>query len=114
VDFTPTETELEIARLAARVLQGARPVNVAVPGPTAGRPPVVAEANGAGETYDRALWKELSQAGLLSLALPGWLDGDGLGVAGAAVLLTEIGRRGAARPGPRHRDDRGAARHPLG
>jgi alkylation response protein AidB-like acyl-CoA dehydrogenase len=98
VDFTPTETELEIARLAARVLQGARPVNVAVPGPTAHRPPVVAEPNGAGETYDRALWKELSQAGLLSLALPGWLDGDDLGVAGAAVLLTEIGRRGAAVP----------------
>ena len=44
------------------------------------------------------MWKELSQAGLLSLALPGWLDGDGLGVAGAAVLLTEIGRRGAAVP----------------
>jgi 3-oxo-4-pregnene-20-carboxyl-CoA dehydrogenase alpha subunit len=98
VDFTPTETELEIARLAARVLQGARPVNFAVPGPTAGRPPDVAEANGAGETYDRALWKELSQAGLLSLALPGWLGGDGLGVAGVAVLLTEIGRRGAAVP----------------
>ena len=98
MDFTPTETELEIARLAARVLQGARPVNVAVPGPAADRPPVVAEANGPGETYDRALWKELSQAGLLSLALPGWLDGDGLGVAGVAVLLTEIGRRGAAVP----------------
>jgi alkylation response protein AidB-like acyl-CoA dehydrogenase len=44
------------------------------------------------------LWKELSQAGLLSLALPGWLDGEGLGVAAAAVLLTEIGRRGAAVP----------------
>ncbi len=44
------------------------------------------------------MWKELSQAGLLSLALPGWLDGDGLGVAAAAVLLTEIGRRGAAVP----------------
>ena len=55
-------------------------------------------AAGPGETYDRALWKELSQAGLLSLALPGWLDGDELGVTGTAVLLTEIGRRGAAVP----------------
>jgi alkylation response protein AidB-like acyl-CoA dehydrogenase len=98
VDFTPTETDQEIARLAVRVLQGARPVNVgspvpAVDGPATGRP-----ATGPGETYDRALWKELSQAGLLSLALPGWLDGDGLGVAGTTVLLTEIGRRGAAVP----------------
>ena len=113
MDFTPTETEQEIARLAVRVLQGARPVNVgalvpaadrpaadrpaddgpAADGPAAGRP-----AAGPGETYDRALWKELGQAGLLSLALPGWLDGDGLGVAGTAVLLTEIGRRGAAVP----------------
>ena len=108
MDFTPTETEQEIARLAVRVLQGARPVNVGAPvpatdGPAAYRPApgglsAKGLAAGPGETYDRALWKELSQAGLLSLTLPGWLDGDGLGVAGATVLLTEIGRRGAAVP----------------
>lgn len=108
MDFTPTETEQEIARLAVRVLQGARPVNVAAPVPAGDRPAGEGPAGegpagegaaaGPGETYDRALWKELSQAGLLSLALPGWLDGDGLGVAGTAVLLTEIGRRGAAVP----------------
>jgi alkylation response protein AidB-like acyl-CoA dehydrogenase len=96
VDFTPTETEQEIARLAVRVLRGARPVNVGALAPAAG--PAAEEVSGPGETYDRALWKELSQAGLLSLALPGWLDGEGLGVAAAAVLLTEIGRRGAAVP----------------
>lgn len=96
MDFTPTETEQEIARLAVRVLRGARPVNVGALAPAAG--PAAEEVSGPGETYDRALWKELSQAGLLSLALPGWLDGDGLGVAAAAVLLTEIGRRGAAVP----------------
>lgn len=113
MDFMPTETEQEIARLAVRVLQGARPVNVGAPvpapvrpgavrpgaeRPAAERPAAEPEAAGPGETYDRALWKELSQAGLLSLALPGWLHGDGLGVAGPAVLLTEIGRRGAAVP----------------
>lgn len=97
MDFTPTETEQEIARLAVRVLRGARPVNVGALAPAAG-PAAEEEVSGPGETYDRALWKELSQAGLLSLALPGWLDGDGLGVAAAAVLLTEIGRRGAAVP----------------
>jgi alkylation response protein AidB-like acyl-CoA dehydrogenase len=96
VDFTPTETEQEIARLAVRVLRGARPVHVGAPAPAAG--PAAEEVSGPGETYDRALWKELSQAGLLSLTLTGWLDGEGLGVAAAAVLLTEIGRRGAAVP----------------
>ena len=43
MDFTPTETEREIARLAARVLQGTRPVNVGAPVPAAERP-----ARGAG------------------------------------------------------------------
>ena len=52
---------------------------------------------GQDDSYDRALWKELGQAGLLGLAVPGWLGGDGLGVAETAVLLTEIGRRAAAR-----------------
>jgi len=76
VDFTPAETEQEITGLAARVLGAARPA--------------------AG--YDAALWKELAQAGLLSLALPGWLGGDGLGPAAAAALLTEAGRHAPAVP----------------
>src|SRR5690349_3119990 len=47
---------------------------------------------------DRALWKELAQAGLLGLAVPGWLGGEGLGVADTAVLLTEAGRAAAPVP----------------
>jgi 3-oxo-4-pregnene-20-carboxyl-CoA dehydrogenase alpha subunit len=43
-------------------------------------------------------WKELAQAGLLSLCLPQDLGGDGLGVLEAAVLLTEIGRRAVPVP----------------
>lgn len=88
MDFTLTETQQEVAGLAARVLRSARPVNVAAP--DAGAPP--------DGTYDRALWKELAHAGLLSMVLPGWLDGDGLGVAEAAAVLTETGRAGAAVP----------------
>ena len=60
---------------------------------TSGQP-----AAGPGEPYDSALWKELGQAGLLSLALPAWLGGDGLGVLDTAVLLTEVGRRAAPVP----------------
>jgi alkylation response protein AidB-like acyl-CoA dehydrogenase len=50
------------------------------------------------DTYDTALWKALAQAGLVSLALPGWLDGDDLGVGEVTALLTEVGRSGAAVP----------------
>lgn len=49
-------------------------------------------------SYDRALWKELAQAGLLGLAVPGFLGGEGLGVAETAVLLTEAGRAAACVP----------------
>ena len=55
-------------------------------------------AAGQGDSFDRALWKEFAQAGLLGLAVPGSLGGEGLGVAETAVLLTEAGR--AAVPVP--------------
>ncbi len=91
MDFSYGETQQEVSRLAARVLRGARPIAVAAH-------PEAGTAAGLNGGYDGALWKELAQTGLLSLALPEWLDGDGLGVAEAAVLLTETGRRGAAVP----------------
>jgi 3-oxo-4-pregnene-20-carboxyl-CoA dehydrogenase alpha subunit len=77
VDFTPTETQQAVAEAAARVLGHARP----------GQP-----------GCDQALWKELGQVGLLGLALPGWLGGDGLSVLEVAALLTEVGQRAATVP----------------
>jgi alkylation response protein AidB-like acyl-CoA dehydrogenase len=89
VDFSLGETQQAVARLAAEVLdQQGRP---AVPRASATGPT-------AGDGYDAALWKELGQAGLLSLALPAELGGDGLGVLDVAVLLTEVGRRAAPVP----------------
>jgi alkylation response protein AidB-like acyl-CoA dehydrogenase len=70
LDFTLTEAQQEVARLAGLRLDK----------PQAGP------------------WKELAQAGLLSLCLPEDLGGDGLGVLEAAVLLTEIGRRAVPVP----------------
>lgn len=67
MDFTPTETQRDVAALAREVLS----------------------CGG---------WKELAQAGLLSLALPEWLGGDGLGLSEVTALLTEVGRSGAAVP----------------
>jgi alkylation response protein AidB-like acyl-CoA dehydrogenase len=80
VDFTFGETQQAVARVAAHVLDQGQP------------------AAEPGEPYDSALWKELGQAGLLSLALPAWLGGDGLSVLDTAVLLTEVGRRAVPVP----------------
>jgi 3-oxo-4-pregnene-20-carboxyl-CoA dehydrogenase alpha subunit len=89
VDFALGETQQAAARVAACVLdQG----GAAAP---AGPVPVPGERTGAA---DSALWKELGQAGLLSLALPAWLGGDGLGILDTAAVLTEVGRRAAPVP----------------
>lgn len=68
MDFDLSETQQEIARLTADVL-------------------------GAGDP-----WKELARSGLLALAVPTELGGDGLGVLEVAVLLTEVGRRATPVP----------------
>jgi len=70
MDFSLTESQREIARLAGQLLDGGK----ADP------------------------WKELARAGLLGLSMPQELGGDGLGVLGTAVLLTEVGRRAAPVP----------------
>jgi alkylation response protein AidB-like acyl-CoA dehydrogenase len=70
MDFSLTESQQEIARLAGQLL-------------------------GEGKADP---WKELARAGLLGLSLPPELGGDGLGVLGTAVLLTEVGGRAAPVP----------------
>ena len=70
MDFSPTENQREIARLAGRLLDEGKPDP----------------------------WKELARSGLLALALPPELGGDGLGVLDTAALLAEIGRRAAPVP----------------
>ncbi len=84
MDFTLGETQQAVARVAAEALGHARPE--AAPGGT------------PGDGFDAALWKELGRAGLLSLVLPAWLGGDGLGVLDVGTVLTEVGRRAASVP----------------
>jgi alkylation response protein AidB-like acyl-CoA dehydrogenase len=69
VDFALDDTQTEIAALAAKVL---------------------------GSPDDP--WRALASAGLLALALPPELEGDGLGVAEVAQVLTEVGRAAAPVP----------------
>jgi alkylation response protein AidB-like acyl-CoA dehydrogenase len=105
VDFTAGQTQQAVAEAAAHVLGGyARgPAGQrGQPGPGAGQDgPATGQdgpATGQEDSYDLALWKELAQAGLLGLAVPGPLGGEGLGVAEIAVLLTEVGRAAAPVP----------------
>jgi alkylation response protein AidB-like acyl-CoA dehydrogenase len=56
----------------------------------------------ARETLSRepaeSVWKALAQAGLLSLAVPERLGGEGLGLLEVAAVLTEVGRAAAQLP----------------
>jgi len=84
MDFTRSEAEVEVSRLAAQLLGAAGRDGPADAGKTT--------------DLDCSLWKELGQAGLLSLALPADLGGDELGVQATAAVLTEIGRHAARIP----------------
>ena len=127
MDFTRGEAESEVSRLAARVLSSAgrdtrraaagsaeAATGQAGTGPPGTGPPGTGSADmrqagpiqagpiqtGASATgdFDSALWQELAQSGLLSLALPADLGGDELGVQATAALLTEVGRHAARIP----------------
>ena len=106
MDFTLDETQQAVVRAAAGVLGQGRAAPADVPGQgRAAAADVPGQARAAlapgpedGDGFDAALWKELGRAGLLSLALPAWLGGDGLGVLEVALALTEVGRRAAAVP----------------
>jgi len=87
VDFSLGETQQAVIEAAAGVLGQRQP-----------QPHPPAQPPAPGDDYDRALWKELGQAGLLGLAIPEWFGGGGLGVLDTAVLLTEIGRQAAPVP----------------
>ena len=51
-----------------------------------------------GDRFDRELWRELSEAGLLSLAVPEAYGGAGLGLTELCRVLVEVGRTVAPVP----------------
>jgi alkylation response protein AidB-like acyl-CoA dehydrogenase len=91
VDFAPAESQEAVARAAAAVL-GA---SAAVLGQD--QPPA-APARGMPSAGPPDLWPKLGRAGILSLAIPEWLGGDGRGVLDVAAALTEVGRQAAPVP----------------
>jgi hypothetical protein len=74
MDFAFDQTQREIAGLAAHILDR------------------------AGEQTADQVWRAIVDGGLLGLALPERWGGDGLGLAEAAVVLTEVGRRALPAP----------------
>ncbi|GDY28981.1 acyl-CoA dehydrogenase family protein [Gandjariella thermophila] len=92
MDFTLDETQEEIRGLTAEVLR--REVRPDPADATSAVPRAWAEDPG----YHEAAWKAMGAAGLLGLALPADLGGEGLGVLETAVLLTEVGRHAAPVP----------------
>jgi len=107
MDFTRNEAEIEISRLAGRILAdaggpatgggapGLTAAGLAATGLTAAG---LAAAGPGGADLDVSQWTELARAGLLSLALPADLGGDELGVQAVAAVLTEVGRHAARVP----------------
>lgn len=86
MDFLFTPEQDEAAELAARILTD-RTSNDRLKQVEAG-----------GDRFDRALWTELGDAGLLTLHLPEDQGGAGLGLIELARVLVEVGKRVAPVP----------------
>jgi acyl-CoA dehydrogenase len=86
VDFSQTDEQRELAALARRILAGKA---------TSER---LAGLEARGEVFDRDLWAELANAGILAAALPESVGGAGLGLIEQCAVLSEIGRTVAAVP----------------
>ena len=86
MDFTFTPEQDEAAELAATILKDKT---------TTAR---MTEIEKAGDRFDRDLWRDLGEAGLLSLALPEEYDGAGLGLVELCRVLMEVGRTVAPVP----------------
>lgn len=82
MDFTFDDTQQSVADLAATVLGGAEGDHVRV-----------GQALDTADGYDQVLWKAMGQSGLLALAVPTSLGGDGFGPVEVAAVLTEVGRQ---------------------
>ncbi|HSZ48200.1 MAG TPA: acyl-CoA dehydrogenase family protein [Streptosporangiaceae bacterium] len=97
MDFTFGEAEVAASGLAAQVLGAAVKAGSPADAGSGADAGSAADA-GLAADLDWSLWKELGQSGLLSLALPAELGGDGLGVQATAAVLTEVGRYAARIP----------------
>jgi len=80
VDFTPTEGQTDAAQLAKQILADRCTVDR------------LAEVEKQGDRFDRDLWKDLGDAGLLGLGVPEEHGGAGLGILELVSIVEEAGR----------------------
>jgi len=87
VDFSFSEDQQQVAELARKILAERASHERQRALERAGAP-----------RFDRELWRELAQAGLIGIALPEEHGGGGLGFLELALVLEEVGRRTAPVP----------------
>lgn len=80
MDFTPTDGQTDAAQLAKQILSDRCTVDR------------LADVEKQGGRFDRELWAELGEAGLLGLALPEEYGGADLGILELVSVLEEAGR----------------------
>ena len=80
MDFTFNEAQEAVAEAAASIFNGLV------------TPDRVAEVEATEDRCDQQLWRQLAEAGLLSLSLPEQLGGEGLGLLETCLLLEAQGR----------------------
>jgi acyl-CoA dehydrogenase len=85
VDYTLTEEQDELRQLAATIAERITPDRVE-------------EVEASADGFDRALWADLAQSGLLGVALPESVDGLGLGLVECALICEQLGRAVAPVP----------------
>jgi 3-oxocholest-4-en-26-oyl-CoA dehydrogenase beta subunit len=86
VNFSLDESQVAVRDLAAQILTDKVTIEHQC------------QLEDAGETFDRTVWEELANAGLLGIGLPEEYGGGGLGFVEASLLFTEAGRLAAKLP----------------
>lgn len=86
MDFELTDSQMTVRELAADVFA------------RHGDPQHLTEIEAGEERFDRGLWRDLADAGVLGLVVPAQHNGAGLGLWEFALALTEQGRRVALVP----------------
>ncbi|MEU7766465.1 acyl-CoA dehydrogenase family protein [Nocardia sp. NPDC049190] len=92
MDFTPTEAQLDLARLTGEVCGKLV---------TADRLRELDTAGGPGtntDRFDETLWRALGETGVLAAALPESVGGSGLGPLEHTAILRELGKHVASVP----------------
>ncbi len=87
MDFSVSEEQQEIVNLAKQILTD-----------RSTHERLKALETSDGPRFDRELWSDLAQAGLVGLAIPESHGGGGLGFHEIALILEEVGRTAAAVP----------------